>query len=434
LTDNLKTLPVADVIFRDDVYPRIDKAPAKVDQYRTSLDQLPPIEVNQHNELIDGWHRWTAYREEGREQIKCVVTNTRDDGHFFELAVRRNSDHGLQLNQREKRNAGRRIYRRYDPADRDGDLKSEIADILSVNERTVRDWTKRIDKDAEREAERKAWRLYLRCHTQSEIAERVGWSQQKTDRFLDEVTQNGRISEMGNLPLAEFQDYEDEDGKRPLYNVRWEWKEKGDRTDHPGNTDSRIVERLLYLYTDPLDVVMDPFAGSGSTVRVCEERARRCFASDRKVTPKSEDLVREHDITDGLPNWAGRTWSDVKLVYLDPPYWRQAAGEYSDDPTDLANMDLEDFHDTLVKIVRGFAEKLRDARIALIIQPTQWRAPGRRYTDHVAHLLSNVDLPVAMRIQAPYESQQANAQMVEWAKEHRSLLALNRELVVWSID
>jgi hypothetical protein len=24
---------------------------------------LPPIEVNQRNELIDGWHRWQVYME-----------------------------------------------------------------------------------------------------------------------------------------------------------------------------------------------------------------------------------------------------------------------------------------------------------------------------------------------------------------------------------
>jgi len=47
---------------------------------------------------------------------------------------------------------------------------------------------------------------------------------------LEEVGENGKLSKYANLPLAAFQDYEDEDGKPPLYNVRWEWKEKGDRT------------------------------------------------------------------------------------------------------------------------------------------------------------------------------------------------------------
>ncbi len=32
---------------------------------------------------------------------------------------------------------------------------------------------------------------------------------------------------------------------------------------------SRIVENLLYAYTEPFDVVVDPFAGGGSTIDIC---------------------------------------------------------------------------------------------------------------------------------------------------------------------
>ena len=121
----------------------------------------------------------------------------------------------------------------------------------------------------------------------------------------------------------------------------------------------------------------------------------------------------------------------MRLVYLDPPYWKQAEGRYSDDPQDLANMELDEFSETLAGIVSGFAKKLADAHIALIIQPTQWNAPERQFTDHIADLLRRVDLPVAQRISAPYESQQCNAQMVEWAKHNRQVLVLTREIVIW---
>ena len=65
-----------------------------------------------------------------------------------------------------------------------------------------------------------------------------------------------------------------------------------------------------------------------------------------------------------------------KLVYLDPPYWKQAKNQYSDDPTDLGNMGLEDFTTTLAKIITQFGRKLPSgAVIAMLMQPTQWRAP-----------------------------------------------------------
>jgi len=38
---------------------------------------------------------------------------------------------------------------------------------------------------------------------------------------------------------------------------------------------------------------------------------------------------------------------------------------------------------------------------------------------------------VAMRYSVPYESQQCNAQMVEWARDAKQCLVLTREIVVW---
>jgi hypothetical protein len=155
--------------------------------------------------------------------------------------------------------------------------------------------------------------------------------------------------------------------------------------------------------------------------------------ADRKPKPSRADDIRTHDIvTDGLPDLRTR-WPDVRLVYLDPPYWWQAKGQYSNDATDLANMPLDEFNAALASIVNGFAEKMHKGHIALIIQPTQWNAPDRKYTDHVTDMVRVVDLPIAMRIQAPYSSQQATPQMVDWAKTNRKILVLSREIVVWTI-
>ena len=45
---------VSDVVFRDDLYPRIKTNPDVVQRYASALEHLPPIEVNQRYELIDG--------------------------------------------------------------------------------------------------------------------------------------------------------------------------------------------------------------------------------------------------------------------------------------------------------------------------------------------------------------------------------------------
>ena len=74
--DGVIELPLDAVIFREDVYPRIEKNPATVQKYAEDLSVLPPIEVNQRNELIDGWNRWTAHRKREAPTIRAIVTQT----------------------------------------------------------------------------------------------------------------------------------------------------------------------------------------------------------------------------------------------------------------------------------------------------------------------------------------------------------------------
>ena len=183
-------------------------------------------------------------------------------------------------------------------------------------------------------------------------------------------------------------------------------------------------------------MVVDPFAGGGSTIDVCKRRGRRYFVSDRKPIVEREHEIRVHDLTDGLPGVP--RWKDVKLVYLDPPYWKQAEGQYSDDAEDLANMALDDFNMALSGIISDFAKKLSgyggSKYIALIIQPTQWKAPERKFVDHVGDMLRRVPYPVEMRYSVPYESQQCTAQMVEWSKENKRCLVLSREIIVWEVN
>jgi hypothetical protein len=98
-------------------------------------------------------------------------------------------------------------------------------------------------------------------------------------------------------------------------------------------------------------------------------------------------------------------------------------------------MPLDEFTKALATIINGFVKKLSPgAVIALLMQPTQWKAPEHQYTDHVLDMARAVKLRIDMRVQCPYESQQANAQQVEWAKANRKVLVLSRELVIWRVE
>jgi len=424
VVEDTKIVKVSEVVFRDDLYPRIETSAVTVQKYAEDLDVLPPIEVNQHNELIDGWHRWTAHKKNEAETIPVVVTETHSDAELLELAIERNATHGLQLSQSDKKDMARRIYHMTPERERD-EKKKQLAKILSVSERTVRDWLSRIDKDSKEARNRRIFDMWLACHTQQEIAEAVGVER---STLANDVVQFGKLANLDKS--AQSLATHATDFEPPLYNI-WKQQEKTKGANHFGNSEVRWVDNLLYLYTQPFDVVVDPFAGGGSTIDICKKRLRRYWVSDRKPIVEREKEIRKHDVTDGLPK--PPQWKDVKLVYLDPPYWKQAEGQYSNDPTDFGNMDADMFHKSLAKVIKDFASKLSDAYIALIIQPTQWKAPDRQVVDHIAEMLNLVKLPLDMRYSVPYESQQCTAQMVDWAKEQKRCLVLTREIVVWRV-
>ena len=413
---------VNDIVWREDLYPRFEPNPTVIQQYAESLDCLPPVEVNQHNELLDGYHRWTAHRKGGAKTIAVTVTPTASDNEFLRLAVQRNAKHGLQLSNAEKKSLVLKLYTGT------SDEKADLARLFSVSERTLSRWTSRRDKDLKAERNRRIADMWLACYTEAEIAEAVGVSEE-TVRLSAKSQDFDSWQKLGVLSR-----YQEPDWSPPLYDV-WKRQDKTNGTGHFGNTEASFLDNLLYMYTEPFDIVVDPFGGGGSTIDVCKQRLRRYWVSDRLPIIERRD-IRQWDVLDGVPPLHKR-WNDVGLLYLDPPYWKQAEGQYSADAADLANMPLDVFYEAVATLVTDCAERMRPgARIALIIQPTQWKADDKRVVDHVVDLIqrcASEHVVYERRIVCPYESQQCTAQQVEWAKANRDVLVISREIIVWRV-
>lgn len=424
MKSQLVDIKLSKIVFDPVVYPRKDHNPVLVQRYVAVLEE---IESRQHficigadNKLLDGKHRWLAYRKKyGTEDptIKAFRYPVSTPHEQLKLAAELNSEHGWQLTEEDKEQTAKTMFGY-------GCTYDDIAATLHVGKKTVSEWLSRTVKEAKDRRDKRIVELWFACWTFEEIAKECGCSKQT----INDIVCTEKFSKtFSDKPAAQHAT----DFEPPIYNV-WKQQTKSDGSKHFGNSEVRWLDNLLYLYTKPLDIVVDPFAGGGSTIDVCRKRFRRYHVSDRLPIVEREKEIRQLDITDGLPDLKGR-WGDVKLVYLDPPYWKQAEGQYSKDPTDLANMTLDEFNKTLASVINGFAKKLTDACIALIIQPTQWKAPDRAFIDHVGDMLRAVKLPVDMRFSVPYESQQCTSQMVEWTKEKKKCLVLTREIVVWKV-
>lgn len=263
---------LSDVVYREDLYPRLKSNPTLVQRYAADIDVLPPIEINQNNILIDGWHRWTAHRKINAETIKVVVTETASEIELFALAIQRNASHGEQLDEESKKMDAIRLY-----ASGTGLSKERIAEVLSVSDRTVRDYLSDEDKKLAEQRDRLIFNMWMSCYTQEEIQESSGIPRKTISDKVQTFGENGSTSVFAKSLSFE----RDNDFVPPLYNI-WTFAKKTNAVSHFGNSEQRIVDNLLYLYTEPFDIVVDPFAGGGSTIDVCKRRLRRYWASDRK--------------------------------------------------------------------------------------------------------------------------------------------------------
>ncbi len=256
--------------------------------------------------------------------------------------------------------------------------------------------------------------MYLACHTWEEIAEVTGYEDHSGPlKRFESIVKNAKLSEI-HTPTT-FQ----------LFNI-WKFQDNDDRygMDYPGRIPGQIVENLLYYYTEPFDKVIDPFAGGGTTIDVCKAYYRRYLAYD--INPVRED-IKKCDITSGFPAECKK----AKLIFLDPPYWKQKRGSYSEHQNNLANFDLPEFYAALENIFIAAKEILAEnGYIAVIIGPTQ---EGGKIYDHaleVARLLEK-HYQYHNRIIVPYTTQQHSGAYVSSAKDNKTMLYLFRDLMVF---
>jgi hypothetical protein len=55
----------------------------------------------------------------------------------------------------------------------------------------------------------------------------------------------------------------------------WSFASGGDGSSYFGRMPPPIVENVLWLYTEPGDIIVDPFAGGGTTIDVAKAMGRR---------------------------------------------------------------------------------------------------------------------------------------------------------------
>lgn len=389
---------VDQIKFVEDLYPRNGFDNETVNQYRLNLDALPPITVTKDMVLVDGYHRLLAHRIEGREEIDAEIIDIPENQILWE-ATQRNSMHGRQLTRSEKRRLARKFYQQ-------SIVMKDISSVLAVSEPTLSAWLKDLRQKADEEQKRRIINLYLRCKNSIEIANEIGLSDGRIRQIVNKF-KTEEINEINLVPES-----------LQLFNS-WYFPKRDRRyglEGAKGQIPGQIIENLLYYYTEPFDMVVDPMAGGGTTVDVCKSMYRRYRAYD--VNPVRDDITK-NDIREGFP----KECKNCDLIFLDPPYFNMVFEELF--------KNVNDFYTFIRKLTKDSFKTVKKGGFVALLMQDMTEKDNHCLSGESYRIFRQVGFKNVAHISCPLTTEQFLPQQVEKAKKEKHLLGRNRDLYVF---
>lgn len=402
-------MKIEDIKFVKELYPRAEIDNTTLNQYREAIEQLPPILISKReNILIDGYHRLVAHKLEKFEEIDVEISEAESDTEILLESLRRNAKHGKQLSLKEKKSNAIALYN-------NGVDEKTLIELLSVSDRSMDRWLKDLKDEERNERDELIWDMWLNCRTLEEIAEEMQQSKGNISKIIEKL-QNGQVAKS-----------EQEPENLQYYNTWSQFSMKDSQMKYPGQTPEDVLENIIYYYSDPLDVVVDPMAGSGITGAVCKRVDRKYLLYD--IRPIREDInIEKGSILEGLPNRA----KNVGLVFLDPPYYNLMDKDY---PDNEFTGDYDSFLTAMRTALKNCAKKLKDGGyLALFLKPMNEKMLDGEWLDmsfDCCNIAQSLKLKYVKRISCPLSTQQFNANAVSRAKKEKKMLNTLRDVLIF---
>lgn len=411
-----------DVVFDQEIYPRDEVDEDNVEVLQSSDDELPPITVTTDGALLDGYHRVRATKMAGEADIEAEVVEI-EGGKVKQLleAARYNSRHGKPLSKEARRNVAREVFK-------NGDAKNkDVAEALGMSAGWVSNATDDLAKKNREERRGLAYDLYLdyngypkQQNVADELDVSVGTVNSDFKKFISEDIESASASDGDDPPEWAKVDNSWSFSKcSPSFGTKW-----------PGRIPGQIIKNLLYYYTEPKDLVLDPMAGGGTTVDVCTAMARRYAAYD--INPLEDKNIVKADVTEGIP----LDDNTADFAFFDPPYWNLMDEDYAEGG--ISELSLDEWYDEMEAILGDLKRATKTGgHIALLIEPFFDRE-AEQFRDLTVECMLRArqmgGLEQAQRVMMPLSHGSVAVHDVQHVKEEGRMLDLNRDLVIWTVE
>ncbi|MDA3789718.1 MAG: DNA methyltransferase [Desulfobacula sp.] len=469
MTQQTKQIPVSSIILDEDIYPRKGIDHRRVGIFSENLRDgftFDPIEVEPcpdkpgYYRLLDGAHRWSAYKSTGVEEVEVIIKDL--DGNDPLLYAATKAIGPKQLTEDEAKDTARRAYL--------GNSNLSSADIgkaIGRARQTVDAYIADLRAATQMGRDIKIFRMNCLGIPQDRIAKRLGLDQKTIHYHLGKMpvlanSLNGDLSLGFTVTqVAEKHGWTDPmvwsltlEGKNDNDRFKelgwgrrtwdkWEFNDCDKRfgDDWPGRIPAQLIAHILCYFSKPNDLILDPMAGGGVTPDTCLAMGRRCWAFDMMDRPETRPEIEPFhwDISSdqGLL-WPVSAKEKPDLIIFDPPYFDKKAGDY--DKKSISGLSKKAY----LEFLEGFFVLLKQnvkkkTRLAFInadwrdfqnTAATEEKYKGGILIDDYLDILKSTGWYHTHIIQAPMSSQRFSAGVVSAMQRKDILGVISRYVIV----
>ncbi len=394
----VQSIKIEDIVIDSSIYPRINIDHKRVSMFEENMrDGFPfdPIQLQEHPDepgkyrILDGAHRFKAYKGIGEKEVKAEIINLNGEDPLLYAASKAIGPR--ELKDEDARYTARRAYQNNPKLS-----SEEIGRVVGRSRQTVDSYIADMRAVIHAELNLRLFRMNKLGIPQERISKQFDMTQQAISSYLQKMPMMAKLvnsdlqkgftvtqvaeKHVWPEPLVWSLKLEKEDDLGKYSELQWglrswdDWKwvdcDKRFGDEWPGRIPAQLIAHILYYFSKPGDLVIDPMAGGGVTADTCLAFNRRCWSFDMVDRSDERPEIEQHYWDKDNLQWPVNGKTKPDLIIFDPPYFSKKAKEYGEES--ISNLPKKDYLKFLERFFKVAGENSKkETRLAMI--NADWR-------------------------------------------------------------